>query len=253
MSDAADTVDTVDTADTVDAVDAEETADRELADNAALAEAEVGTGTRAQDPPVLVAATVGEVTAVWQVEVDARVVLGDFSGAWIIDADGIRGFAADADWIDRRHSRTGMLELLLARPVIVVGDGGAPVPVDTARASFGLEHGAAADLHIVDVPATVVRAAAAVEENRAAFAEANPGKRQPSWGGAWADGDFTPQTGRAPQNLTGDAEVAVIRAMAGARGLRDLVGSWNTLDKLRVQRLGEDHGGPLRALPLVMH
>ena len=207
------------------------------------------TGTRPQDPPVLVAATVGEVTAVWQVEVDARVVLGEFSGAWLVDAEGIRGFAADADWIDQRASRDGMLELLLARPTVVVGEGGEPLSGDAARDSFGLPADTAGALQTVDVAATVAAASSCVDENKAAFAEANPGKRQPGWAGAWADADLTPQPGRAPEGITGDAAEAVVRAMAAARGLRDLVQSWNALDKLRVQRLG----GELRALPRVMN
>ena len=211
------------------------------------------TTTRPQDPPVLVAATVGEVTAVWQVEVDARVLLGDFSGAWLVDADGVRGFAADADWIDGRASRTDMLTLLLARPVIVAGEGGEPVSGADAAVSFGLDADATAALRTVDVPATVAQAAAAVEDNRAAFADTNPGKRQPAWSGAWGDGGFLPAPGRAPQELSGDAAEAVLRAMAAARGLRGLAQAWNALDKLRVQRLGEGHGGPLRALPLVLN
>lgn len=207
------------------------------------------TGTRPQDAPVLVAATVGEVTAVWQVEVDARVVLGEFSGAWLVDADGIRGFAADADWIDQRHSREEMLTLLLARPTVIVGEGGEPLTGDAARDTLNLPADVAEAVKTVDVAATVAAASACVGENKAAFAEANPGKRQPGWGGAWADADLTPQPGRAPEGITGDAAEAVVRAMAAARGLRDLVQSWNALDKLRVQRLG----GDLRALPLVMN
>ncbi|AGP29771.1 hypothetical protein [Corynebacterium terpenotabidum] len=206
------------------------------------ADAEVGT--RPQDPPVLVAATVGEVTAVWQVEVDARVLLGDFSGAWLVDADGIRGFAAEADWIDQRSSRDGMLELLLARPVILAGDGGSPVdPADPAVGDLP------AGVRIVDVAATVAQAASAVERNREDFATADPGKRQPGWAGAWDDAGFTPVPGRAPEHLDGDAAEAVIRAMAAARGLRGLVQRWNALDKLRVQRLG----GALHPLPLVLY
>lgn len=242
------------TADASAAVDAADAA-AEAADTAAdvAAETAAGTGTRPQDPPVLVAATVGEVTAVWQVEVDARVLLGDFSGAWLVDADGIRGFAADADWIDGRHSRDDMLTLLLARPVVVAGQDGEPLRGPDAAASFGLDADATAALRTVDVTATVAQAAAAVRENREAFAAANPGKRQPAWGAAWGDGGFVPVAGRAPQELSGDAAEAVIRAMAAARGLRGLVQSWNALDKLRVQRLGEGHGGPLRALPLVLN
>ncbi|WP_297008827.1 N-acetylglucosamine-6-phosphate deacetylase [uncultured Corynebacterium sp.] len=211
------------------------------------------TGTRPQDPPVLIAATVGEVTAIWQVEVDARVVLGEFSGAWLVDADGIRGFAADADWIHRRDSREDMLALILARPVIVVGEDGAPLAGDDARNSFSLPAGTADTLQIVDVAATVAQAAGAVEVNKVSFAEANPGKRQPGWGAAWADADFTPLPGRAPGGFTADedrdAGEAVVRALAGARGLRGLVQNWNALDKLRVQRIG----GDLRALPLVVN
>lgn len=201
------------------------------------------TGTRPQDPPVLVAATVGEVTAVWQVEVDARVLLGDFSGAWLVDTDGVRGFAADADWIRQRHSRGDMLALLLHRPVVVVGEGGVPLPTDVGVP--GLSPGT--DVRVVDVPATVHHATDAVAENRRAFAEAYPGKRQPGWAAAWGGGDFTPVPGRAPEGVEGDAAEAVIRALAAARGLRGLAQSWNALDKLRVQRLG----GGLRALPLI--
>lgn len=221
------------------------------------------TGTRPQDPPVLVAATVGEVTAVWQVEVDARVLLGDFSGAWLVDAAGIRGFAADADWIDRRRSREEMLEHLLTRPVVVAGEGGEPLADREARASFRLPAQAAGVLQIVDVPATVSRAAAAVDVNRDAFAEVSPGKRQPGWAAAWDNGGFHPQPGRPPEGFTterdsdaADAAEAVVRAMAAARGLRGLARSWNALDKLRVQRLGDttgDASGPLRALPLVVN
>lgn len=210
-------------------------------------------GTRPQDPPVLVASTVGDVTAVWQVEVDARILLGDFSGAWLVDADGVRGFAADAEWIAERSSREAMLRLLLARPVLVAGDGGMPVSGPEAAASFCLPEDTTAALQTVDVPATVERAAAEVERNRAVFAEVNPGKRQPAWAAAWDGYEFTPVVGRVPGVLDPDAAEAVRRTMAAARGLRGLAQRWNALDKLRVQRLGEDHGGPLRALPLVLN
>lgn len=205
------------------------------------------TGTRPQDPPLLVAATVGEVTAMWQVEVDARVLLGDFSGAWLVDTHGIQGFAQDADWIDQRHSREEVLALLLSRPVLVAGDGGVALQGSAAHAALSLPD--AATVQILDVPATVAQAAAMVEENKSAFAQANPGKRQPAWSAAWGDGGFTPLPGRSPEGLEGDAREAVVQAMSAARGLRGLVQAWNALDKLRVQRIG----GDLRALPLVMN
>ncbi|MDN6259033.1 MAG: N-acetylglucosamine-6-phosphate deacetylase [Corynebacterium sp.] len=196
-------------------------------------------GTRAQDPPVMVAATVGEVTAVWQVEVDARVLLGDFSGAWLVDSDGVQGFAADADWIEGRDDRDTVLSLLLRHPVFLA-EGTALDGADGVRT--------------VDVEATVQAVRAGVERNRADFAEANPGKRQPSWGDA-DDIVFEVTEAHAvpgaalPQGLEGDAATAVVRCMATARAVRGLVRSWNSVEKLRVQRLG----GELRALPLVLN
>lgn len=184
--------------------------------------------TRAQDPPVMVVSTVGDVTAVWQVEVDARVLLGDFSGAWLVDADGVHGFAADADWIDGRDDRDAVLSLILGRPAVVSGD------------AAGLPE----TVQIVDLEATIGNARAAVERNREDFAAANPGKRQPAWG----DIEFEEQDGLPPQGLDGDAADAVTRCMATARGVRSLVRSWNAVEKLRVQRLG----GELRALPLIL-
>lgn len=197
----------------------------------AVSQAQQAGSTRPQDPPVTVAATVGDVTAVWQVEVDARVLLGDFSGAWLVDADGVHGFAADADWIEDRGDRDAMLALLLRGPVVVAdgaGDADGVLP-DTAQR--------------VDLDATVENARAELERNRADFAAANPGKRQPSWG----EITFATQDGLPPQGLDGDAAEAVTRCMAAARGVRGLVRDWNAVEKLRVQRLG----GELRALPLV--
>ncbi len=187
--------------------------------------------TRAQDPPLLVAATVGDSTAVWQVEVDARVLLGDFSGAWLIDDAGVHGFAADADWIDGRDDRKTALELLLSRPVIVA---------DGARDATlaGLPESA----QVVDLDATVENAQTELERNKADFAQANPGKRQPGWG----EISYAPQDGASPQGLSGDAAAAVTACMDTARGVRWLVRDWNTAEKLRVQRLG----GELRALPV---
>lgn len=176
----------------------------------------------------MVAATVGDVTAVWQVEVDARILLGDFSGAWLVDGDGIRGFAADAEWIDGREDRDTVLSLLLRHPVVVGGAESADLPATVQQ---------------VDLQATVDRACAAVEQNREDFAEANPGKRQP----AWAEIVYEEQDGLPPQGLDGDDAEAVMQCMTTARGVRSLVRSWNAVEKLRVQRLG----GELRALPLV--
>lgn len=198
------------------------------APSAAGTQSQQAGATRAQDPPVMVAATVGDVTAVWQVEVDARVLLGDFSGAWLVDSDGVRGFAADADWIDGRDDRETVLSLILGRPVIVSGE------------VAGLPDG----VQVVDLEATVENARAAVERNREDFAEANPGKQQPSWG----EIEFEEQDGLPPQGLDGDAAEAVIRCMSTARGVRRLAQGWNAVEKLRVQRLG----GELRALPLVL-
>lgn len=188
--------------------------------------------TRPQDPPVMVAATVGDVTAVWQVEVDARVLLGDFSGAWLVDQAGVHGFAADADWIEERGDRDAVLSLILGRPVVVSGE------------AAGLPEGLPDGTQVVDLPATIENARAAVERNREDFAAANPGKRQPAWG----EIEFGEQDGLPPQGLDGDAAEAVTRCMATARGVRRLAQSWNAVEKLRVQRLG----GELRALPLVL-
>ena len=198
------------------------------APSAAGTQSQQAGATRAQDPPVMVTATVGDVTAVWQVEVDARVLLGDFSGAWLVDSDGVRGFAADADWIDGRDDRETVLSLILGRPVIVSGE------------VAGLPDG----VQVVDLEATVENARAAVERNREDFAEANPGKQQPPWG----EIEFEEQDGLPPQGLDGDAAEAVIRCMSAARGVRRLAQGWNAVEKLRVQRLG----GELRALPLVL-
>lgn len=198
------------------------------APSAAGTQSQQAGATRAQDPPVMVTATVGDVTAVWQVEVDARVLLGDFSGAWLVDSDGVRGFAADADWIDGRDDRETVLSLILGRPVIVSGE------------VAGLPDG----VQVVDLEATVENARAAVERNREDFAEANPGKQQPPWG----EIEFEEQDGLPPQGLDGDAAEAVIRCMSTARGVRRLAQGWNAVEKLRVQRLG----GELRALPLVL-
>jgi hypothetical protein len=199
-------------------------------DDAAVADAAALSGTRPQDPPLLVAATVGDVTAVWQVEVDARVLLGDFSGAWLVDGDGVRGFAADADWIPQRGDRAAVLGVLLSHPVLTA-DGGATLP--------GAE--------LIDIDATVTGVRDMVRRNHDDFAAANPGKRQPAWGAPEAIG-YTPVDGPAPHGLDGDAAEAVTRCMAAARGLRGLVREWNRVEKLRAQRLG----GDLRPLPVVL-
>lgn len=183
----------------------------------------------------MVAATVGAVTAVWQVEVDARVLLGDFSGAWLIDDDGVRGFAADADWIEGRDDRDTVLSLLLRHPVVCAGgDSGA----DSDAAALP------ASAQIVDLDATVGQARTEAERNREDFAEAKPGKQQP----AWPEIVHEQRQGLPPQGLEGDAAEAVVRCMTAARGVRSLVQSWNALEKLRVQRLG----GELRALPVAL-
>lgn len=200
-------------------------------DDAAVADAAALTGTRPQDPPLLVAATVGDVTAVWQVEVDARVLLGDFSGAWLVDSDGVRGFAADADWIPGRGDRDRILHTLLAHPVLLAADS-EPLPVTDG-------------VDIVDIDATVSGIHDRVQRNHDDFAAANPGKRQPAWGAADAIG-YAPQGGPAPYGLDGDAAAAVSRCLAAARGLRALVRDWNRVEKLRVQRLG----GDLQGLPV---
>lgn len=214
--------DTTVTTETTDATDTAE--DATVADAAALG------GTRPQDPPLLVAATVGEVTAVWQVEVDARVLLGDFSGAWLVDGDGIRGFAADADWIPQRGDRDAVLRTLLAHPVLLA-EGDDPLPVD--------------GVDVIDLDATVSGIHDRVRRNHDDFAAAHPGKRQPAWGAPDAIG-YRTQDGPAPHGLDGDAATAVTRCLAAARGLRALVRDWNRVEKLRAQRLG----GDLQALPV---
>ncbi|MDH2456818.1 N-acetylglucosamine-6-phosphate deacetylase [Corynebacterium bovis] len=184
--------------------------------------------TTPQFDPVLVAAGRGSTVAVWQVETDPRVLLGDFSGAWLVTADGVTGFAAGAEWIPERGDHDAVLRLLLARPVLVVGEPDLP-------ADLGVP--------LVDAEATVGNLHRDLERTRETIRAGGSGTRQP----AWETLELTPLSGRAPDGLDEDATAAVVEAMAWARGIRGLVRAWNQNEKLRVRRLG----GDARPLPLV--
>lgn len=227
-------------------------------------------------PPVLVVCRVNDTTAIWQVETDPNVTAGDFSGAWLVTAEGIKGFAAGAEWIENRDDPAAMAELLLANPVIITeeseGDvtyGGAADAVGSASGgaesgASAAESGAGVGPRMVDLAATHEAGQAAIAEAKARFESESPGKRQPAWGTirsiepirpqAHGDGDSEGQATNGLRDVYGeDADKAVTSVLAMARGVRMWARDWTAFDKIRAKRLAgrmESGSEKVRFVPL---
>lgn len=199
--------------------------------------------TRPALDPVMVAGFVGGTVgdsapgtwAIWQVETDPDVTLGDFSGAWIIDSadagadrvGGIRGFAAQAEWIDERQDPVAMLRTVLRYPVIPVDEATAAALTEVLGQSSGIE--------IVAFSEVERASGEEIEAAKREFAAESPGKKQPAWGSIGAleiAEKLHPIAG-----LDGDAAAAAGEVLRYARGLRAWIRAWNAFDKLRIRRL----------------
>lgn len=217
----------------------------------------------------MIVACVENTFAIWQVETDPEVTVGDFSGAWIVDEGGVRGFAEQAQWLEERHDQAAMLRLLLRYPVVCVneqsekalrellsmtGSQGANVQDErdagaqgAAEQDAGAQGAVSQVVSIVDWEAVEQNAAEALELAKKHFTETfSAKKQQPAWGTIarreteTAQDTETNTAIKTAENTENHAQQrATAEALAYARSLRTWIRQWNTFDKLRVRRLGE--------------
>ncbi len=221
------------------------------------------------DPLLILAAQrteAGVVAAIWQVETDPDAALGALSGAWIVDPSGIRGFAAQAEWLEGREDRRTMLATLLRFPVLAIDAEAAALAKDVVDSqelhvpvleAADLDRAAAEERQV-----TIADEAQLLSERTAADGKKRKASAWPALGnladaieqaqaqatvGANAGDNAGDNTGtnastnaghHAGTELPAGEEAVVSRALGSARALLQWIQAWNTFDKTRVRKLG---------------